>query len=187
MLSIPWTDVDKYYKEIITYANGTCDAFCLTFCSGQRFGTKIDEDGNIKTIEKEIYTILRPYLIHQIPDVRQWLYQKEIGYGTVACIYRCCLETKKILCSVNKMSNWYAYTYDDEPKQEKPWCDMKMPEDLCFLRDNRVWLETIMHERMCDIYKETTEDTQFLSALGVRYFYGKNVAGYYVEYDKDKL
>lgn len=55
-------------------------------------------------------------------------------------------------------------------------------EDLCLYKDNKIWLYSVAHERICNIYCESEEEYDYLKSIGVEFY-----EDHYIPIDKEKL
>ncbi len=42
-------------------------------------------------------------------------------------------------------------------------------EDICFLKDDKIWLYSIAHEEYCLIYCENEKEYEFLKSIGIEF------------------
>lgn len=115
------------------------------------------KDSVIRALENsENYTEEEKIYIEKVKNVlkifEKDLIKKEV-YGFIdKHYYKITLKEKEFLL---KKSNLYDYEYPS-------------PENMCLLDNEKLWLETITHERMCTIYGNK-EDEEFLNKIKVKY------------------
>lgn len=75
----------------------------------------------------------------------------------------------------NYITEYYFYINNelkDKISQKKLW-DFVYPysiEDICFLKNNQYWLESVAHEKLCFIYCETEEEYNYFKSIGVKFY-----------------
>ena len=148
MFRLNYFDAENYYSELLKYCLKYSDSFSV-----------------ISSIKKP-YSKIPPTCEHD-GVFQQWgscLTKQTIGVkkwpGT---------ETKdnhKVLNLYN--SRKFRTTFLDLPNLFSP-IENKLPEDICFYRDNYAWFATVSHEKIAFLYSATKEDLDFLKQMGIRY------------------
>ena len=138
---------DKQYRSFIKYAINTCESFSLVF--------EKDDINRSKYIFQEIYESIYEFIfiensIGYHPDTGSFFQNVEIIY----C--ECNKYTEALLQS--------SYSIFD-------WNGEKMPEELCFYRDDKKWFTCVCHEKYLFIYDEIEDDIEFFKKEKIKYFY----------------
>ena len=131
----------------IDFASKTCDSVSLVF-------QKDDTDNSQYTFQ-EIYHIVSESVIKkECIDVHP---------TTGSCFENTDILYLKINESVTSFLKQANGIFD--------WDGKKLPEELCFYRDEKIWFSCICHERLLHIHNETTDDLEFLKNNKIKFLY----------------
>ena len=117
----------KAYKEFIDLVSSFSDKFLLV----ER--EDMDSNDNLKRVLKRLEIALI-----EIKEQSEWP-TTMLGEGAIAKVYYYKVDsnTKNIL--------------KEESDSLFEWEQPKLPEDLCFMKNDTVWISTCSHEGYCDI------------------------------------
>ncbi|MBF8984617.1 stage III sporulation protein AH [Lutibacter sp. B2] len=146
MIDILNNPSNKRYKLLITYASEICQEFVVVI----RHGVKLSTEG------QQILEQLKPYLKKSLLS-KEWPGTETEGAPSTLYYYHSNEKTKYIL--LQSANSLYS------------WVNPKLPEDLCFIKDNgNVWLYNVAHEEISWIENESESDIKFIESIaGLKY------------------
>lgn len=149
MIIVDFKSLINYYDKIIEYAEETCECFSVI--------TKLEKPYSKvppNCTHDKILEALSPYILRQIIGIRKWSYNGTKDNHAVMNVYA---YNKKSLNVIRSLPNMLL------PLENG------LPEDICFYRNDAVWLTTISHEEIAYIHSETKNDISFLKKLQILY------------------
>lgn len=130
------------YDQVMNYLFESSDAFAVVADLKKPY-SKLPP--NVR--QSDFAERLKDYALSQITDEREWYEGVERrGKHKVLLTFRACRQAMKI---AREQGNLLAAPAN------------ALPEDLCFLRNGRVWFSTITHERMAFVSIESPDDAAF--------------------------
>lgn len=137
----------KNYKVFIDYASKTCNCVSLVF--------EKDEYSNDEYFFQEEYRSISGCIIRKEngivhPDTGSCFYNADVLF----------LELDKSVVSLLKQA---SDIFD--------WNGTNLPEELCFYRDEKVWLTCVCHEKLLFIYNESFDDLNFFKNKKINFSY----------------
>lgn len=149
MIVIDYQSLVSHYDDVMAYAIKTCDSFSVITKIVRPYSKRPP-----RTIHDDLLIDLESNLLYQFVGIRKWSNGGVRDNHTVMNLYQCNrgLYTQ-LMCLPNLLSF------------EK----VQLPEDICFYRNNAVWLSTITHEKIAYLYAETKADLMFLEKLNIQY------------------
>lgn len=118
---------------------------------------------SVTTVIKKPYSQLPPvfnYSTQLQPFITKYIFERKdwpvdfLGHlkHQIMVVCHCCKESRKQLLH---MPNIFLPI------------DSKMPEDICFYRNGKLWFATISHEKMAFMVDATKEDVAFFKEKGI--------------------
>lgn len=138
---------NKQYKSFIDFASKTCDSVSLVF--------EKDETDNSQYAFQEIYHIVSESVIKKESI--------DVHPNTGSCFENADILYLRINTSVTSFLKQANGIFD--------WNGKKLPEELCFYRDEKIWFSCICHERLLHIHNETSDDLEFLKNSKIKFLY----------------
>lgn len=136
----------QVYLDFLEYAFSRTDYFMLVYIN--YYG-----NGYTKAM-REISRVLKPFRVKRRTNP-SWpgtlgTFSRNTTYKIV--FYKNCVEAKKVLQHVTKMSDWSCPHY---------------PQDLAFFQGNKCWFYSVGHEKIGGVIRATPEDITFLVDIGL--------------------
>jgi len=148
-MSIYYDDIANNYELLVEYLIKSSDSFSVITNLKKPY-SKIPPNCE----HDSVLELLKPYLVDQIVNVKEWPGTETKQNHKVLNMYRCCKQVRMIF---TELPNFFL------PFQHG------LPEDICFYRDSHSWFTTISHERLVFISGASKEDLAFFSKSGIRY------------------
>lgn len=123
----------QVYKELLDIAFDTCDEFILV----QRPDMDFEESAH------RIIKLLEPFLIEKRKS-RSWPGTTLLEQTADVYRFRTDKEAEKVLL--------------DATQSLYSWVQPKLPEDLCFLKNQGVWMSNTAHEKQCEFESLSDDD-----------------------------
>ena len=145
--NLDYENLVKNNIEFFRYATKSCDNFSVITNQKKPYSQRpplCEHD----EILKRINASLQKYIV----GIGEWPGTKAKMNHKVIFFYKCCKETREFLINQN---NFFLPQY------------YKLPEDICFYREKKVWLTTISHEKLAFIQSATKEDIVFLNLYSI--------------------
>jgi|LSQX01.2.fsa_nt_gb hypothetical protein len=161
-MKINYEDLIKYHDIIISYAMKTCESFSL-ITNQKRPHSKTPPNSD----SENVILALQPYLLKQITGVRAWPAGGTKSNHKIISFYHC---NKYCCADLLKLGDFFSPI------------DNKLPEDICFYRDNIAWLVTVSHERYGFMFFPSKSDIDFLDVNAIKYFNNHEDIKYYILY-----
>ena len=136
---------EKKYKAFIDFVSKTCDFLSLVF--------EKDESDSSQYIFQEEYFSVYDSLIKKETVV--------IHPNTGTCFENADILYLKLDTPVISFLKQTNRIFD--------WNGNKLPEELCFYRDNKIWFTCISHENLLFIHNETKVDLEFLESNKIKF------------------
>ncbi|MCL1934796.1 MAG: hypothetical protein FWF57_00210 [Defluviitaleaceae bacterium] len=147
------------YKELLDYLFQECDV--LSFCELGSYQLWFQAENFMKKIEKfRIKSI-------QVKEWHGWFSPLITCTGStdfdtyiIVHFYKCCEELKNILLEsttdlfFTKYDSYYNHTID-----------FSILQDICFFKNNKIFVVTLTHEGMCNFYPQSDFDLQFIKDM----------------------
>lgn len=141
MSKLDYKYIEKNFSTILEYCFNNSDTFSVI--------TDFKKP-HLKFLKKcKHYRAMKhwnPYLIKRIDNIQKWPGTETKEKNRAMYIYDC----HKFITGIDNIPNFFL------PKENK------LPEDICFYRNENVWIFTISHEKTCYIRNGTKKDFDFL-------------------------
>ena len=147
---IVYDDIVEKYKEVLKYAIRYSDTFAV-ITELKRPYSKIPP--NCK--HDEVMKNFEEYLVKQVVRVREWPGTNTSSLHKVMNVYKACRATRDALL---ELPNIFLALENN------------LPEDICFYRNEKLWIGTISHEKMAGMKNETKEDIAFLENQNIIFY-----------------
>ena len=118
---------DKAYREFIDLVCNFSDKFLLV----ER--KEMDSNDNLKNVLKKLESSLI-----EMREQSEWP-TTMLGEGATAKVYYYKIDSNSKNILKEKSNSLFA------------WEQPELPEDLCFIKDDKAWISTCSHEGYCDI------------------------------------
>lgn len=138
---------EKRYRMFIDFASKTCDSVSLVF-------EKDETDNSQYTFQEKYHTVSESIIRKESIDVHP---------TTGSCFENADILYLKINESVTSFLKQANGIFD--------WNGKKLPEELCFYRDEKIWFSCICHERILHIHNETSDDLEFFTNNKIKFVY----------------
>lgn len=149
-IGVNFNDLLANYNEIITYVSKNSDSFSIISNLNKPYSKKppnFEHEKVMKTLE--------PFLEQYFVGIKRWPGTITKDNHKIMIIYRSCKESRKLL---KEMPNFFL------PLENK------LPEDICFFRNQNPWFVTTSHEKTAFIVDATKEDISFFKENGIRIY-----------------
>lgn len=146
---VNFNDMLKKHSEMIKYACDTCDQFSLIAKMKRPYlknPPNFEYAGAVRMLE--------PYVEKFVPRIREWPGTITEDTHRVMIVYRICRGSRQ---AMQTLPNFFLPI------------ENRLPEDICFYRNQKPWLGTVSHEKMAFITHATKEDAAFLAHSGIRF------------------
>lgn len=140
---------EKNYISFIEYAIKTCNSISLVFEKSEA------EANDLKyTLPEEYYLILESVIKKENTSVHP---------NTGSCLANADILFFKIDTPIISFLKQAIDIFD--------WDGKKLPGELCFYRNEKIWFSCISHERLLHIHNETSDDLDFLKKNKIHFAY----------------
>lgn len=165
---------DDVYDELINWLVSKCDSF--SFCL-PHFGKVVVTESNAEIYpeyeigyveedeeSKKDYELYRRKVQEYLKSISEYIIENYVdteycesisGYEKEIFIIKFSNVTKKFLENVRDL---YGWSYPD------------FPEDLSFYIDGKLYMRSIGHERICELYSESKELKKFLKNNDLQFY-----------------
>lgn len=135
----------RHYKSIISYMLSNCERFSLVF----------ERESANKYVHENFYLKLSDFVITKDSVI----YHPDTGTkfeNCDLCFFKCVPTIAFVLLGA---------------KDPFDWNGTNLPEEICFYKNGKIFLKTIVHEHLCVIENETDKDILFLKNKKIPFVY----------------
>jgi len=138
---------EKNYNSLITYLHKHCDTISFLIPDFE-YAVGVNYEVRIQ----QLMAVVEPFIVKNYKS-DEYCYRKTKGLYNIynVAFHRDLIE---VICSVRGLYNW-IYPY--------------FPEDLCFYKNGKCFLESIAHEKECWVYTEDDAEIKALEKLGLKF------------------
>ncbi len=147
-INLNFRDLIKNYKEVIKYLSRNSDSFSLISNLKKPFSKQppnFEHDKAMKSLE--------PYVEHFFVGIKKWPGTITKDNHKIMIVYRSCTESRKLLV---EMPNLFLPIENG------------LPEDICFLKNQKPWFATTSHEYTAFVISATETDINFFKKNDIR-------------------
>ncbi len=168
----------KTYLKLISYLVQRCDAVTfllpnynkihvteknINMFDDERIGHKYYDDPKDDSFQAylskidDFLMLAKNHLIKSYEDIE---YCGDIyEHDSVIYVLR---SNEELLPFLTKINNLYDWMYPDAPM------------DICFYSKGKVYMRTVAHEHICDIYTSSREEINYIKKLGINFTFEHN-------------
>lgn len=141
------------FVDLIHLCFKQCTCFSLTFN-----GYKDFEESNDHRL---VFEELKPYLMKEVTTQHWHCHYVPNGYEIKVNLYKTCESSMAIL--LNHYDNLYLNS--NHPESLSPI--NLLPENICFFKDELLFLGTVSHESICNLYLVSNHLLDVFQVIGV--------------------
>ena len=149
-IGLNFNDLIANYNEVIKYVSKKSDLFSMISNLNKPY---LKMPPNFE--HEKIMKTLEPFLDKYITGIKKWPGTITTDNHKIMIIYHSCKESRELL---EKMPNFFL------PLENR------LPEDICFFRNQNPWFVTTSHEKTAFVIGATREDVLFFQKNSIQIY-----------------